>query len=102
MLKKAAVRMRRTGGRVDRVDAEILDKTRDEDRVLYARYVVVGWEGMEEPNGTPIPFTTENCMDFCNQCPSEYFDQIRNFASEPSNFAVDTEDVPEPSELAGN
>jgi hypothetical protein len=90
------------------VTAADIDMARDEDRVLYPRYVIKGWENVEgdgeglDENGH-VPFTRENAQKLCHQLPLELMDDVRNEASTPSRFYADDEiPAPDADELAGN
>jgi len=81
------------GSRKKVVNSGVLDETRDSDRRIYAKHVVKGWDGVEDENGIAL-FTPEACLDFLNQLPDWLFDELRTFATEPSNFLatpIDTE-----------
>lgn len=91
---KRAARMNRItqGGRV--VTASMLDRTRDEDRVLYADFVIVGWSNVNDTDGKPVEFNKDNVKEYLQHLPSFVFDEVRNFASDPFNFTgLDLEEV---------
>lgn len=102
MLRKGGRRMRQIV-RTDRVTTEELDLNRDQDRELFPRYVIMGWEGIEEEDGKLVPFSRERCEEFCNKLPDWLFDRIRNFAATPEHFLPEGEDpAPDPEELLPN
>lgn len=81
------------------ISLSVLDETRDRERNLYARYVIKGWDGVESEYGSPVVFNIEDCQEFLTQLPDWLFDEIRMFASEPSNFVKRQES---PADVAGN
>jgi hypothetical protein len=60
------------------------------DSALMARYVLKGWTGMLHPEtGEEIPFNPQNARDFLDTLASKVgwmFDEIRDFATEITNF----------------
>lgn len=68
---------------------EMVSENRKQDRELYAKYVVVGWENMVDVNNQPVEFSEQNCLDFLTALPNDMFDDLRNFASNLSNFRDD-------------
>ena len=83
------------------VTVEDLDRHRENDRKLYARYVIVGWEKLRNDDGE-IPFSREHAEELCDFLPDWIFDRLRNFASQPENFLPEDEELPDPEEIAGN
>lgn len=57
----------------------------DEQMVLYARSVVVGWAGIVDSAGQPIPFTSEACLELFRAYP-EVWALVWPFANSRSNF----------------
>ena len=71
---------------------------RTQDRELYARFVAKGWRDVVDVNGDEVPFSRDSCLDFLTALPDYMFDDVREFAREPSNFIdelPDTEAVAE-------
>jgi hypothetical protein len=81
----ASVRRLRSG----RLNAAVLDSTRDHDRELFAKLIVKGWENVEDDQGNPVPFSQEDCLGFLQALPNWIFDDLRNFASDAQNFLED-------------
>lgn len=76
------------GKRATRGDIDVLAKTRDMDRALYADYVVQGWENMPGgPDNTPVPFSKANCKQFLEKLPNHMFDRLREFCADLENFS---------------
>jgi len=102
MLRRSGKRARKMV-RTDAVDAEMLAKNRDEDRDLFPKFVFAGWEGIQDVEGNPVPFSRKSAAEFCAKCPGWIFDRIRNHAATPERFLpVEEEDGPDVDELAKN
>jgi len=70
----------------DSVTPEILDRHREDDRVLYPTYVVKGWKNVRDGSNQPIAFTVEACRAFIRRLPAWLFDKLRSFCEAPENF----------------
>jgi hypothetical protein len=89
--------------RTDRVTAEDAALNRSDDRDLYPKYVIRGWECICDENGNPVSFDVEAAKELCAQLPDWIFDRIRNTATTPERFlGQDEEDDPDTTELVGN
>lgn len=78
----------------------IIQENRDNDRELYPRFVIRGWDEVIDSSGDAVPFNTQNATDFLQALPDWLFDEIRNFATDPQSFVNEpTVDV---EELSGN
>ncbi len=89
--------------RAGRVSREMLARNRDEDRELYAKFVVKGWTNVKDDKGKSVAFTPEACLDFLKALPNYLFDELRMFCIAPANFLADDEaDDAEIQEQAGN
>jgi hypothetical protein len=77
----------------------VIQENRDNDRELYPLYVVRGWERVVDSSGNAAEFTPENVRDFLTALPDYLFDEVRNFATEPSNFVSE---MVNKEELSGN
>lgn len=71
------------------VSAGLLDETRENDRELYAKHVVVGWRGVQDSSGKQVQFTREVCAEFLEALPNWLFDELREFCGTPTNFIAD-------------
>lgn len=108
LLKLTGKRVRQLASR--QVSVGDLKKNRDEDRKLFPRHVLVGWEKVEtaEDRHRPaeekeyVPFSAEHAAELCAALPDHLFDRIRNFASTPEQFYPEDELPPDAEELAKN
>jgi len=71
------------------VTAGLLDETRETDRDLYGKFVVVGWENVQGGDGKNVNFNREIAADFLEALPNWLFDELREFCGTPSNFIAD-------------
>lgn len=55
-------------------------------RELYARYVVVAWDGINDADGDEVPFTTNNVVGFFDAFP-EIFNELVTLASNAATFS---------------
>ena len=76
-----------------KITPALIEETRDTDRELYAKFVVIGWHDMVQPDGKDIPFTPEDCVEFLEELPDWLFDLTREFCRENTNFAGGTGDA---------
>ena len=79
--------------------AEVIEENREDDRVLYPRFIIKVWDKVVDADGNPAEFNHENVCAFLAALPNWLFDQARTFAVENSNFVEDLVDV---EEVAGN
>ena len=89
---KSAARMR------GRAPQDVLSENREEDRGLFPLYVVVGWEGVFDAGGAPVPFSSKEALEYFKAWPNYVFDRLRAWASEQTNFLP--EDQPSAKEIA--
>ena len=68
------------------INAIMLEENRAQDRELFPKHVVAGWEKVTDSDGKPVPFSEENCQDFLRALPDWIFDEIRDFAGNAANF----------------
>lgn len=71
------------------VTAGLLDETRETDRELYGKHVVVGWSNVMDSSGKPVQFSRDIAADFLEALPNWLFDELREFCGTPSNFIAD-------------
>lgn len=88
--------LKRTAKRAKAIQAgamsqAMLAENRDEDRMLFPKYVITGWE-VVDAQGKEVAFSPSECSDFLNALPDHVFDDLRNFFASPNNFAQDIDD----------
>ena len=76
-----------------KVDGQLIDKMRDQDRQLYPLNIITGWEGVLDSDGKSVDFSAEACEAFLNALPNWIFDRLRQAASTPETFinTIDSE-----------
>ena len=65
---------------------DLLEEQREEDRELYAKHVIVGWN-------LPVEFSQAECIKFMAELPAYPLDKLRDFASSQANFLQSIIDV---------
>jgi hypothetical protein len=68
------------------LSTSMIDENREQDRVLFPKHVIVGWEDMLDADGTELAFDKNDCKDFIDALPDHIWDAVRNFATAPENF----------------
>lgn len=88
LLKRQAKRVQATQAalRANAVTPEMIALNRDDDRELFPRFVLTGWENVCDAKGKPVAFSEENARDFLEALPNEDFDEVRGFFSNRSQF----------------
>lgn len=84
MLRRAPKTQRRLKG--GGINEGLVREARDEDRELYAKFIVRGWKGVVDSEGKEVPFSFEACEQFLTALPNWLFDDLRAFCGELSNF----------------
>mgnify|MGYP001565451742 CR=1 FL=1 len=92
-MRRAGMRMR-VGGDLAKRDAAL----REEDRTLFAEFVLVGWDHVYDVHGAAVPFAASEALDYLRAMPDTLFDQVRYFARDESNFRPPSD----PASAAGN
>lgn len=95
LLKLAAKRQKRRGSRQKPTTTATIEKTRNDNRVLVAKYCLMGWKDMLDtnPDGPQeVPFNQKNALAFLNALPHFIFDRLYNWLQEPLNFIPDADD----------
>lgn len=77
---------------IKKMNVGMVRENRDQDRILFSKYVVKGWKRVVDSDGNEVEFSEENCYDYLSHLPDWIFDQVRNFAASPDNF-IDDETV---------
>ena len=88
----ALLKRQRRGRRILRagtLTVDMIKRTRDEDRDLYAKHIVTDWGGVVDVEGKPVELSPDNCCDFLYAIPDESFDMLRDFASDSQTFVED-------------
>lgn len=57
-------------------------------REVYAEAVILGWDGVEDAEGNPMPFTKDNCIKLLTDLP-DLFDDIREQAQKAALFRAE-------------
>jgi hypothetical protein len=68
------------------VSAAMIAENRAEDRELFPKFVVSGWEGVRDGSGQDVPFSEDACACFIEALPDWLFDEVRGFAGNSANF----------------
>lgn len=69
------------------VNSGIIAENREEDRNLFPKHVITGWEDVTDSSGEPVPYTEEDCRDYLEALPDWVFDDVRAFASNPAQIS---------------
>ncbi|MES0340683.1 MAG: hypothetical protein ABUK08_00045 [Candidatus Humimicrobiaceae bacterium] len=77
------------------ININMLDENRTEDKKLFPKHVISGWNNVKDSSGESVLFTFDNCNDFINALPNWIFDKIRNFAATSENFVEEIINVEE-------
>lgn len=115
MLELSGKRVRALA-RSDKITAEDAAQSRDEDVLLYPRFVIRGWEGIEAGDGADevdeqghVPFSRSRAAKLCqmlNEKAPHLLDRLRNHAATPERFYAPDQLPPmtddELEDLAGN
>ena len=64
-------------------------ENREQDRLLYARHVVVKWGNVRDAAGEDVALDEEACREFLQAIPNMDMDELRDFAANPHSFAKD-------------
>jgi len=81
------------------INQVMIAENREQDRDLFPKFVVTGWEDLSDAKGKPVEFNRENCEAFLRALPDWIFDEVRDFAGNSVNF---TEDMPDVEVKSGN
>lgn len=74
---------------------ETMDSSREDDRAMYPRMVLVGWEHVYGDDGQPVEFNVRHCTEFLEALPNYVFDAARQAFTTPQNFVqgVDADEL---------
>lgn len=67
-------------------------ENREQDRLLFARHVVVKWGNVRDRAGADVPLSEEACREFLQAIPNIDMDDLRDFAANPHAFAVTSDE----------
>lgn len=74
------------------ITTRLLSESRDGDRKLYPKFIIMDWENVVDSNGVLVEFSESNCLEFIAALPDWIFDGLRAFCSEISNFVDQPDD----------
>jgi hypothetical protein len=69
------------------INVNVVANNRNEDRELYAKYIVKGWSNVTDKSGKPVEFNETECLDFLKALPGHVFDGLREFCGNLMNFS---------------
>tara|TARA_R110002167_G_C12707228_1_gene655168 strand:- start:61191 stop:61640 length:450 start_codon:yes stop_codon:yes gene_type:complete len=102
-LKRSKAAMRRSRGRKNQMPTqEMIEQARQEDIVLFAKYVVVSWTGVIDAEDQDVEMTPEVCAQFLDAIPPDMFTELRAFCLDIENFREDGLDSEDLEDLLGN
>ncbi len=78
--------------RAGKLTRQLMDATREDDRELYARLVVVGWEGVKNDDGVDVPYSIDACHELISKLPVYMFDALRTFCQDVTNCLPENEE----------
>ncbi len=86
-----------------KVDADMVEQNRRQDRELFPKFVVIGWAGIVDSDGAEVPFSVDDCTAFLASLPDWMMDEVRTFAAIAANFLPEDEPTEDDiRETAGN
>lgn len=75
-----------------KISSDLISKNRAEDRDLYPKHIILGWEDVLDSDGATVPYSKAEAKELIESLPDWLFDDLRTFCGDPANFA-DTLDV---------
>lgn len=84
--KSTVMAKRLQGDSSGKSTVKAMDESRSLDRELFPSHIIKDWEGVVDSKGKPVDFSVKNCEAFLSCLPDYLFDELRNFANNPSNF----------------
>ena len=70
----------------------MIEDNRADDRELFPKYIVKGWDDVVDSGGNEVPFSAEACREFFSQLPDWLFDDITEHAATLSNYLDEDDD----------
>lgn len=55
---------------------------------MYSRFILLGWEGLEDDDGTAVPYSQEKAYELMNELP-DFLELIQDFAGDRETFALE-------------
>lgn len=68
------------------IDSNFISDSREEDKELYAKWIVKGWSNLKDAQGKSVEYKEEYCLEYLRALPWQVFDELRAFCNEPNNF----------------
>jgi len=82
---------------------EDIEKARQQDIRIFARYIVTDWQNVLDSEGNQVEFSEEVCVQFLQAIPSDMFTELRVFCLDITNFREEEMmDEEELEDLQGN
>lgn len=78
--------------RVSDLTPEMLEESREKDRRLFPKFIIVGWDGVLDAMGKPVPFSHDACAEFIAALPRDLFNELRDFCSTVDSFRPETDE----------
>ena len=68
------------------MNSKMLEENREEDLILFPKFVLVDWNNVIDAKGKLVPFNPENCSEFLLKLPNHIFDEVRAHFANGDNF----------------
>ena len=91
----ALLRQNAQARRNSQVTLKVLDRNRQDDIELYAKYIITGWQNVIDVDGVAVEYSSEEGKQFLTEIVKDnswIFDNLRVFCSDMHNFINDLED----------
>lgn len=85
---------------VSKIDADFFEVSREDDRSIYAEFVLVNWRDLPDNDGKAVPYSRGAAKELMAKLPSHKFDRLRIFCQDTENFMARDEGISE--DVAGN
>jgi hypothetical protein len=86
-VKAQTINLRRIRG--GNIPPNLVSEQRALDRELYPKHVITGCPGVLDKDGKQVECNPENMSAFLRALPDHFFDEVRDFFSNPENFTED-------------
>ena len=85
LLKRAGKSARAV--RAGTISAGMIEENREDDKDLYPKHVIKGWEDMiDGKTGDITKFSVKDCAEFIKDLPDWLFDDLTKFCGNPASF----------------